>query len=76
MYNPCRAFVHGQLLFAYIMAGRANRMLYVGATSNPVQRAGHRKQGVVEEFTRKYGARMICRDLPLDWIRTFVGMML
>jgi hypothetical protein len=54
MVPPLRVTVHGQLLFAYIMAGRANGMLYVGATSNPVQRAGHHKQGVVEGFTRKY----------------------
>lgn|GEM_PF-3143200 len=40
--------------FVYIMGGRPNGTPCVGATSNPVQRAGH-KQGVVEGFTRKDG---------------------
>ena len=43
----------------YIMASRRNGTLYIGVTSNLVQRVWHHKQGMIEGFTRKYGAKML-----------------
>jgi len=45
--------------FVYIMANRRNGTLYVGVTSNLVQRAWHHKEDVVEGFTKKYGVKML-----------------
>ena len=45
--------------FVSIMASRRNGALYIGVTSNPVQRVWHHKQDVVEGFTRKYGVKML-----------------
>ena len=45
--------------FIYIMASRRNGTLYIGVTSNLVQRVWHHKQGMVEGFTRKYGVKML-----------------
>ena len=39
----------------YILASRRNGTLYVGVTSNLVQRVWQHKQHVVEGFTKKYG---------------------
>ena len=41
------------------MASRRNGTLYIGVTSNLVQRVWHHKQDVVEGFTRKYGVKML-----------------
>ena len=45
--------------FIYIMASRRNGTLYIGVTSNLVQRVWQHKQGLVEGFTRKYGVKML-----------------
>ena len=45
--------------FVYIMASRRNGTLYIGMTSNLVQRVWHHKQGVVEGFTSKYAVKML-----------------
>jgi putative endonuclease len=50
--------------FVYIMASRRNGTLYIGVTSNPVQRVWHHKQDVVEGFTRKYGVKMLVHFEP------------
>ncbi len=45
--------------FVYIMASRRNGTLYVGVTSDLVQRVWHHKEGVVEGFTSKYAVKML-----------------
>ena len=40
--------------FVYIMASRRNGTLYIGVTSNLVQRVWNHKQGLAEGFTSKY----------------------
>ena len=39
----------------YIMANKPNGTLYVGVTSNLVQRVWHHKNGTAEGFTNRYG---------------------
>jgi putative endonuclease len=41
------------------MASRRNGTLYIGVTSNLVQRVWHHKEGAVEGFTRKYGVKLL-----------------
>ena len=38
----------------YLMANRMHGTLYVGVTSNLMQRIGQHREGVVEGFTRRY----------------------
>ncbi len=45
--------------FVYIMASRRNGTLYIGVTSNLVQRVWNHKQGLAEGFTSKYGVKML-----------------
>ncbi len=45
--------------FVYIMASRRNGTLYIGVTSNLVQRVWNHKQGLVEGFTSKYCVKML-----------------
>jgi putative endonuclease len=42
--------------YVYILASRRNGTLYVGVTSNLVQRVWQHKEKQVEGFTAKYGA--------------------
>ena len=51
--------------FVYIMASRLNGTLYLGVTSNLVQRAYQHRNGVIEGFTRQYGCTLVwfeCHD--------------
>ena len=41
------------------MASRRNGTLYIGVTSNLVQRVWHHKQDLVEGFTSKYRVKML-----------------
>jgi putative endonuclease len=43
----------------YILASRRNGTLYVGVTSNLVQRVWQHKEGVLEGFTKKYGVHLL-----------------
>ena len=45
--------------FVYIMASRRNGTLYIGVTSNLIQRVWYHKQGLVEGFTSKYHVKML-----------------
>ena len=45
--------------FVYIMASRRNGTLYIGVTSNLVQRVWNHKQGLAEGFTSKYSVKML-----------------
>ena len=41
------------------MANRRNGTLYVGVTSNLVQRAGQHRTGIVEGFTTRYDCKLL-----------------
>jgi putative endonuclease len=43
----------------YILASQRNGTLYIGVTSNLVQRVWQHKNDVVESFTKKYGVHML-----------------
>ena len=42
-----------------MMTNRPNGTLYVGATSDLVQRAWQHREGVVDGFTKKYGLKRL-----------------
>ncbi|MFT5592438.1 MAG: putative endonuclease [Oceanicoccus sp.] len=55
--NPC----------TYIMASKPNGTLYVGVTSNLVQRVYQHKQNLLEGFTKKYSVHtLVCFELHAD----------
>ncbi|MEX1231622.1 MAG: GIY-YIG nuclease family protein [Planctomycetaceae bacterium] len=43
----------------YILASQRNGTLYIGVTSDLVQRVWQHKNDVVEGFTKKYGVHML-----------------
>ena len=43
----------------YIMASQRNGTLYVGVTSDLVQRAWQHREGIGEGFTRRYGCKLL-----------------
>jgi len=43
----------------YIMASQRNGTLYIGVTSDLVQRIWQHKHNVVEGFTKKYGVHLL-----------------
>lgn len=43
----------------YIMASQRHGTLYVGVTSNLIQRVWQHREGVVEGFTRQYGVKTL-----------------
>ena len=42
-----------------MMASKRNGTLYIGVTSNLLQRVWHHKQGLVEGFTKRYGVHTL-----------------
>ncbi|HUT30363.1 MAG TPA: GIY-YIG nuclease family protein [Sedimentisphaerales bacterium] len=45
--------------FVYILASRKNGTLYIGVTSNLLERVHQHKTNVVKAFTQKYGVRRL-----------------
>ncbi|MBI5617997.1 MAG: GIY-YIG nuclease family protein [Gammaproteobacteria bacterium] len=45
--------------YVYILASRPNGTLYIGVTSNLPKRVWEHQHGVVEGFTRRYGAHLL-----------------
>lgn len=45
--------------FVYIMASARNGTIYIGCTSDLVQRAWQHRNGVAESFTRKHGCKLL-----------------
>ena len=43
----------------YLMANRRNGTLYVGVTSNLVQRAWQHREGTIEGFTKRHGCKLL-----------------
>jgi putative endonuclease len=47
--------------YVYLLASKRSGTLYVGVTSNLVQRVWQHKNGLVEGFTKKYNVdRLVC----------------
>jgi len=53
----------------YMMSNRKHGTLYVGVTSNLVQRASQHRMGEIEGFTKKYGLKR------LVWYESHDGML-
>jgi putative endonuclease len=45
--------------FVYIMASRRNGTIYIGVTSDLVQRVAQHREGLIEGFTKKYGCKTL-----------------
>ena len=43
--------------YVYLLASKRNGTLYIGVTSNLVQRTWQHKEGQVEGFSKKYGVK-------------------
>jgi putative endonuclease len=43
----------------YIMANKRNGTLYIGVTSNLIQRAHQHREGVSDGFTSRYGCKLL-----------------
>jgi putative endonuclease len=43
----------------YIMASQRNGTIYVGVTSNLIQRAWQHREGVTDGFTRQHGCKLL-----------------
>ena len=43
----------------YIVANKRNGAIYVGVTSNLVQRAWQHREGIVDGFTKRYGCKLL-----------------
>jgi putative endonuclease len=51
--------------YVYIMASQHNGTLYIGVTSNLVQRVHQHRNGLIEGFTKKYDCKF------LVWFQAF-----
>jgi putative endonuclease len=45
--------------WVYILSGRRNGTLYVGVTSNLVRRVQEHREGLLPEFTKRYGVKLL-----------------
>ena len=45
--------------FVYMMAGGRNQTIYIGSTSDLVQRAWQHRNGLVKGFTRDHGCTLL-----------------
>ncbi len=48
-----------KLFYVYILASRRNGTLYVGVTSQLVQRVWQHKEGLADGFTKQYGLKTL-----------------
>jgi len=56
----------------YIMTNRPNGTLYVGVTSNLIQRAYQHREGLVAGFTKTYGLKRLVYFEQYDDIRNAI----
>jgi putative endonuclease len=49
----------GKQFYVYILASRRNGTLYVGVTSNLIQRVWQHKEKLVDGFTKKYDVKYL-----------------
>ena len=52
--------------YTYIMASRRNGTLYLGATSDLVQRVYAHRNGLIDGFTKRYGCKLLVWFAHLD----------
>ena len=45
--------------YVYIMASQRNGTIYIGSTSNLVQRAYQHRHDMADSFTRRYGCKLL-----------------
>ncbi len=45
--------------FVYMMASARNGTIYIGSTSDLIQRAWQHREGVADSFTRKHGCKLL-----------------
>lgn len=57
----------------YILASRRNGTLYVGVTSNLVQRIWQHKNNLAEGFTKKYGVHTLVWFEPHETMESAIG---
>ena len=56
----------------YILSNKPNGILYVGVTSNLVQRVYQHREGVVKGFTKTYGLKRLVYYEQYDDIRNAI----
>jgi len=49
----------GKTGYVYILASERNGTLYVGVTSNLLQRTWQHREGMIEGFSKRYGAKRL-----------------
>ncbi len=57
----------------YILASRRNGTLYVGVTSNLIQRIWQHKNNLAEGFTKKYGVHTLVWFEPHETMESAIG---
>jgi putative endonuclease len=55
--------------WVYILTNRPNGTLYIGVTSNLIQRAWQHREGVIAGFTKQYGLKRLVYFEAFDDIR-------
>ena len=55
--------------YVYIMTNRPNGTLYIGVTSDLIQRAYQHREGLVQGFTKRYGLKRLVYFEQYDDIR-------
>jgi putative endonuclease len=58
--------------WVYILTNRPNGTLYVGVTSNLIQRVWQHREGVVPGFSKQYGLKRLVYFEAYDDIRTAI----
>ena len=48
-----------EFIAVYIMASKRNGTLYLGVTTNLVQRAFQHREGTIEGFSQRYGCKLL-----------------
>jgi len=59
--------------FVYIMANGRNGTLYIGVTSNLIQRVWQHREGLADGFTKKYGCKTLVWYQHHDEIETAIS---
>ena len=59
--------------YVYILASRRNGTLYIGVTSQLVQRVWQHKEGLADGFTRRYGLKTLVWYEQHDTAESAIG---